>query len=213
MSNSNRENLSLNEKILEHKELIAALVSGFIILLAWRMESTEQTTAAVIAYLTAFFIGGYAKAKAGIEDTIEDKSLNVEILMIIAAIGSAIIGYWMEGAVLIFIFALSGALETYAMNKNNREISSLMELQPEEAWLVRGGFEPIKVSVKDLKVNDHILVKPGERIPADGEIFKGVSTVDEAAITGESMPITKNVGNDVFAGTVNLNSVLTVKVT
>lgn len=213
MNNSNRENLSLNEKILEHKELIAALVSGFIILLAWRMESTEQTTAAVIAYLTAFFIGGYAKAKEGIEDTIEDKSLNVEILMIIAAIGSAIIGYWMEGAVLIFIFALSGALETYAMNKNNREISSLMELQPEEAWLVRGGFEPIKVSVKDLKINDHILVKPGERIPADGEIFKGVSTVDEAAITGESMPITKNVGNEVFAGTVNLNSVLTVKVT
>lgn len=213
MNNSNRENLSLNEKILEHKELIAALVSGFIILLAWRMESTEQTTAAIIAYLTAFFIGGYAKAKEGIEDTIEDKSLNVEILMIIAAIGSAIIGYWMEGAVLIFIFALSGALETYAMNKNNREISSLMELQPEEAWLVRGGFEPIKVSVKDLKVNDHILVKPGERIPADGEIFKGVSTVDEAAITGESMPITKNVGNEVFAGTVNLNSVLTVKVT
>lgn len=213
MNNSNREYLSLNEKILEHKELIAALISGFIILLAWRMDSTEQTTAAVIAYLTAFFIGGYAKAKEGIEDTIESKSLNVEILMIVAAIGSAIIGYWMEGAVLIFIFALSGALETYAMNKNNREISSLMELQPEEAWLVRGGFEPIKVSVKDLKVNDHILVKPGERVPADGEIFKGVSTVDEAAITGESMPITKNVGNEVFAGTVNLNSVLTVRVT
>lgn len=213
MINSNRENLSLNEKILEHKELIAALVSGFIILLAWRMESTEQTTAAVTAYLTAFFIGGYAKAKEGIEDTIESKSLNVEILMIIAAIGSAIIGYWMEGAILIFIFALSGALETYAMNKNNREISSLMDLQPEEAWLVRGGFEPIKVSVKDLKVNDHILVKPGERIPADGEIYKGISTVDEAAITGESMPITKKAGNEVFAGTVNLNSVLTIKVT
>ncbi|MGN7478454.1 heavy metal translocating P-type ATPase [Solibacillus silvestris] len=213
MKNSNRENLSLNEKIAEHKELIAALVSGFIILLAWRMDSTEQTTAAVIAYLTAFLIGGYAKAKEGIEDTVESKSLNVEILMILAAIGSAIIGYWMEGAVLIFIFALSGALETYAMNKSHREISSLMGLQPEEAWLVRGGFEPIKVSVKDLKINDHILVKPGERIPADGKVFKGISTVDEAAITGESMPITKNIDDDVFAGTVNLNGVLTVNVT
>lgn len=212
MGNSNRENLSLNEKISEHKELIAALVSGLIILIAWRMESTGQMTAAIMAYLTAFVIGGYAKAKEGIEDTIENKSLNVEMLMILAAIGSATIGYWTEGAILIFIFALSGALETYAMNKSHKEISSLMELQPEEAWLVRGGFEPIKVSVKELKVNDHILVKPGERIPADGTIFKGVSTVDEAAITGESMPVSKNIGDEAFAGTVNLNGVLTISV-
>ncbi|MER2128094.1 heavy metal translocating P-type ATPase [Solibacillus sp.] len=211
--NSNRENLSLNEKISEHKELIAALVAGVIILIAWRMESTSQMTAAIMAYLSAFVIGGYAKAKEGIEDTLENKSLNVEMLMILAAIGSAIIGYWTEGAILIFIFALSGALETYAMNKSHREISSLMELQPEEAWLVRGGFEPIKVSVNELNVNDHILVKPGERIPADGAIFKGTSTIDEAAITGESMPVSKNIGDDVFAGTVNLNGVLTINVT
>ena len=211
--NSNREKLSLNEKISEHKELIAALVSGVIILLAWRMESTGQMTAAITAYLTAFILGGYAKAKEGILDTIENKSLNVEILMILAAIGSAIIGYWTEGAVLIFIFALSGALETYAMNKSHREISSLMELQPEEAWLIRGNFEPIKVAVSELKINDHILVKPGERVPADGVIFKGVSTIDEAAITGESMPVTKNKGDEVYAGTVNLNGALTVNVT
>ncbi|MER1957627.1 MAG: heavy metal translocating P-type ATPase [Solibacillus sp.] len=211
--NSNRENLSLNEKISEHKELIAALVAGVIILIAWRMESTGQMTAAIMAYLSAFVIGGYAKAKEGIEDTLENKSLNVEMLMILAAIGSAIIGYWTEGAILIFIFALSGALETYAMNKSHREISSLMELQPEEAWLVRGGFEPIKVSINELNVNDHILVKPGERIPADGAIFKGTSTIDEAAITGESMPVSKNIGDDVFAGTVNLNGVLTINVT
>lgn len=213
MEYSNRESLSLNEKIIEHKELIAALLSGVIILLAWRMETNEQITAAIIAYLTAFVIGGYAKAKEGILDTIASKSLNVEILMILAAIGSAIIGYWTEGAILIFIFAVSGALETYAMNKSHRELSALMELQPEEAWLVRGGFEPIKVAVSELKVNDHILVKPGERIPADGNIFKGVSTVDEAAITGESMPITKNINDEVFAGTVNLNGVLTIRVT
>jgi Zn2+/Cd2+-exporting ATPase len=213
MNNPNREYLSLNEKMSEHKELIAAIVSGVIILLAWRMESTGLMTSAIMAYLSAFIIGGYAKAKEGILDTIENKSLNVEILMILAAIGSAIIGYWTEGAILIFIFALSGALETYAMNKSHREISSLMELQPEEAWLVRGGFEPIKISVSELKINDHILVKPGERIPADGVIYNGVSTVDEAAITGESMPVTKNKGDEVFAGTVNLNGVLTVNVT
>lgn len=213
MNISNRENVSINEKLREHKELILALLSGVIILLAWRMDTTGMTTAAVIAYITAFIIGGYAKAKEGIQDTIENKSLNVEILMILAAIGSASIGYWTEGAILIFIFAVSGALETYAMNKSQREISALMDLQPEEAWLVRGGFQPIKVAVADLQLGDHILVKPGERIPADGTIYKGTSTVDEAAITGESMPVTKIDGDAVFAGTVNLNGVLTINVT
>lgn len=102
------------------------------------MDSVGLETAAVIAYISAYITGGYAKAKEGITETIRQRKLNVEILMILAAVGSAIIGYWTEGAILIFIFAMSGALETYAMNKSHREISALMELQPEEAWLVRG---------------------------------------------------------------------------
>ncbi len=206
------EKIETNESFAKHKELIAALVSGVIILLAWRMESIDSTFAAVIAYISAYIIGGYAKAKEGILDTIENKSLNVEILMILAAIGSAIIGYWLEGAILIFIFAISGALETYALNKNNDAISSLMKLQPEEAWLVRGGFAPIKVAASTLVKNDHILVKPGERIPADGIIIKGETTIDEAAITGESMPVSKLLNGEVFAGTVNLSGTITVNV-
>ena len=213
MDNSNRENNNLIEKIKEHQELILAVLSGIIIFFAWRMDSVGLETASIAAYITAYVIGGYAKAKEGITETIKLRKLNVEILMILAAIGSAIIGYWVEGAILIFIFAMSGALETYAMNKSHREISALMELQPEEAWLVRGGFEPIKVAVSELTPGDHVLVKPGERIPVDGVIFKGQSTIDEAAITGESMPVTKEVGTDVFAGTVNLNGTLTIKVT
>ena len=213
MDYSNRESLNLNEKIKEHGELIAAAIAGIIIFFAWRMDTVGLETAAVMAYVSAYLIGGYAKAKEGIIETIKHRKLNVEILMILAAVGSALIGYWTEGAILIFIFAMSGALETYAMNKSHREISALMELQPEEAWLVRGGFEPIKIAVSELKLGDHVLVKPGERIPADGTIFKGHSTVDEAAITGESMPVEKEAGAQVFAGTVNLNSPLTVKVT
>ncbi len=213
MDYSNRESINLNEKIKEHGELIAATVAGIILFFAWRMDSVGLETAAIMAYISAYLIGGYAKAKEGITETIKSRKLNVEILMILAAVGSALIGYWTEGAVLIFIFAISGALETYAMNKSHREISALMELQPEEAWLVRGGFEPIKIAVSELKLGDHVLVKPGERIPADGTIFKGHSTVDEAAITGESMPVEKDAGAQVFAGTVNLNSPLTVKVT
>ena len=213
MDNSNRENLNLIEKIKEHQELIFAILSGIIIFFAWRMDAVGLETASITAYITAYVIGGYAKAKEGITETIKSRKLNVEILMILAAIGSAIIGYWTEGAILIFIFAMSGALETYAMNKSHREISALMELQPEEAWLVRGGFEPIKIAVSELTPGDHVLVKPGERIPVDGVIFKGQSTIDEAAITGESMPVTKEVGTNVFAGTVNLNGTLTINVT
>lgn len=213
MDISNRENNNLIEKIKEHQELILAVLSGIIIFFAWRMDSVGLETASIAAYITAYVIGGYSKAKEGITETIKSRKLNVEILMILAAVGSAIIGYWTEGAILIFIFAMSGALETYAMNKSHREISALMELQPEEAWLVRGGFEPIKVPVSELTPSDHVLVKPGERIPVDGVIFKGQSTIDEAAITGESMPVTKEIGTDVFAGTVNLNGTLTINVT
>lgn len=213
MEYSNRENINLIEKIKEHAELIAALMAGIFILLAWRLDTSGQTTASVLLYLIAFCVGGFAKAKEGIEETIEDRKLNVELLMVLAAIGSAAIGYWTEGAILIFIFAVSGALETYAMNKSHREISALMNLQPEEAWLVRGGFEPMKVSVSTLQIGDHLLIKPGERIPADGVIFKGQSSIDESAISGEPLPVLKNEGDEVFAGTVNLNGAITMEMT
>lgn len=213
MEYSNRENINLIEKAKEHAELIAALMAGIFILLAWRLDSSGQTTASVLLYLIAFCVGGFAKAKEGIEETIEERKLNVELLMVLAAIGSAAIGYWTEGAILIFIFAVSGALETYAMNKSHREISALMNLQPEEAWLVRGGFEPMKVSVSTLQIGDHLLIKPGERIPADGIIFKGQSSIDESAISGEPLPISKGEGDEVFAGTVNLNGAITMEMT
>ncbi|MFC5542052.1 heavy metal translocating P-type ATPase [Ureibacillus sp. FSL W7-1570] len=213
MDNNNREKFSLIENLKQHQELIAAIISGIIILVAWKLEKEGLSTASVFSYITAFVIGGYAKAKEGIIDTIENKTLNVEILMILAAIGSMMIGYWTEGAILIFIFSLSGALETYAMNRSHREISALMNLQPEEAWLVRGDFEPMKVPVSSLQVGDHLLVKPGERIPVDGKILKGSSSIDESAITGEAIPVSKNVGDEVFAGTINLNGTITIHMT
>jgi len=195
-----------------HAELLAALLSGVLVLTAWLLSSSISESVFVFLHLAAFVIGGFAKAKEGIEDTIHEKELNVELLMILAAIGSAAIGYWTEGAILIFIFALSGALETYTLNKSQKEISSLMDLQPEEAIkLTDEGYEV--VSVTDLYVNDRILIKPGERIPADGTIIKGSSAINESAITGESLPVTKGIDKEVFAGTVNLNGSLTVEVT
>jgi Zn2+/Cd2+-exporting ATPase len=204
--------VSFFEKIKPHAELIAAGISGVLIAAGWILSKGDSQTASVIAFILAFVIGGFAKAKEGIEATIEDKELNVEMLMIFAAIGSAIIGYWTEGAILIFIFAMSGALETYTMNKSHKEISSLMELQPEEALRIVDGIEE-KVHVSELEIGDMILVKPGERIPSDGKVARGQSTIDQAAITGESIPVSKDSGDDVFAGTVNLTGSLTVEIT
>ncbi|GAA0498104.1 heavy metal translocating P-type ATPase [Salinibacillus aidingensis] len=199
-------------KIKEHLELIAALFSGVLILFAWATESYFPHSITVTLYLSAFVIGGFAKAKEGIEETIDNKDLNVELLMIIAAIGSAVIGYWMEGAILIFIFALSGALETYTMNKSEKELSSLMKLQPEEAVRIHGDKEEV-VPVSALQLGDNIFVKAGERIPADGKITRGRTAIDESAITGESMPVEKQLEDEVFAGTVNLNGSLEIELT
>ena len=193
-------------------QMTFAISSGIFIFLGWLFSKLELSTLSVISFLLAYGIGGYFKAKEGIQDTIETKKLNVELLMVLAAIGSAIIGYWEEGAILIFIFALSGALETFTMNKSNKELSSLMQLQPEEAWLLTNGQE-LRVPVQQLNVGDTILVKPGEQIPVDGIIKKGHSQINQATITGESIPVEKSINDEVFAGTLNGSGAITVEIT
>lgn len=210
-----KENQLFKEKLLRiepYIELGFALFSGILIVSGWILAKLDQQVASVFFYILAYVIGGYFKAKEGITDTIHNKTLNVELLMVLAALGSAIIGYWEEGAILIFIFALSGALETYTMSKSRKEISALMSLQPEEAWLIKDGKE-VKVAVEKLQVGDHIFVKPGERIPADGCVIKGRTSVDQAAITGESIPVGKGLNDGVFAGTVNISGSITVEIT
>ncbi|QUW23936.1 heavy metal translocating P-type ATPase [Sporosarcina sp. Marseille-Q4063] len=197
----------------EHIELVAAILSGILIVTAWLIGKNGAETLSVSLYIAAFLIGGYAKAKEGIEETVKDRELNVEMLMVFAAIGSALIGYWTEGAILIFIFALSGALETYTLNKSHKEISSLMELQPEEAWLLNEDGTTVKVSTDSLAVGALLLVKPGERIPVDGRITSGTTSVDMSAINGESMPVTKGIRDDLFAGTVNLSGAIQMEMT
>ena len=201
------------EKWRTHIELIAALVAGVLIVSAWISGKSGGETVAIILYISAFVIGGFAKAKEGIEETIANKELNVEMLMVLAAIGSGLIGYWAEGAILIFIFAVSGALETYTLNKSHKEISALMELQPEEAWLIQKDGTEIKVKTSTLSVGANLLVRPGERIPADGIVTFGTTYIDMSAINGESIPVTKDSGDELFAGTVNLSGAIQMEMT
>jgi len=211
-SKNNMSSPSWSQSFQKHYELIFAILSGIFILSGWLLTKNEATTAGVVFYILAYIIGGYAKAKEGIQDTIEEKELNVEMLMLFAAIGAAIIGYWAEGAILIFIFALSGAMESYTLSKSQKEISALLDLQPEEALRISHGTEE-RIPVGQLEIDDIILIKPGERVPADGTIHSGETNIDEAAITGEPIPNEKRLGNEVFAGTVNLRGAIEVKIT
>nr|WP_235961142.1 heavy metal translocating P-type ATPase [Savagea serpentis] len=194
-------------------ELIAAIISGILIIIAWILGKNDFEQPSVIMYIIAFIIGGFAKAKEGIEETIANKELNVEMLMVFAAIGSGLIGYWAEGAILIFIFAISGAMETFTLNKSHQEISALMEMQPEEAWLIQEDGTEVKVATSSLQVGSKLLVKPGERIPVDGAIIHGTTSIDMSAINGESVPVTKEIGDDLFAGTVNMSGAIQMEMT
>lgn len=201
----------IKQILIHHGELIAALVGGALTLLGCILGQATGFNFWLI-YLFAYMIGGYYQIKAGVIDTIQNKQLNVELLMGFAAIGAASIDHWLEGAILIFIFALSGALEHYSMAKSSSAISSLMDLQPETARLVVNNQEQT-ISVHRLNPGDKIRIKPGERIPADGLITKGETTIDESSMTGESIPVLKRINDAVMAGTVNIDGNLLVSVT
>lgn len=197
--------------LLSNAEVVAALGSGLLMLVAW-LTSQWSEPISIVLYVISYAVGGWVKAKEGVETLLKERDLDVNLLMIAAAMGAASIGYWNEGAMLIFIFALSGALESYTMERSRKDISSLMELQPETALRIEKG-EMVKVSINLLEIGDLILVKPGELIPADGKIYRGSSAVNQASITGESVPVDKTVGDEVFTGTLNGEGVLYIEVT
>ncbi len=157
-------------------------------------------------------MGGYQKAVEGLNTLFKKKDIDVDLLMVIAAIGAAAIGYWMDGAILIFIFSLSGTLEGYTMKRTNKDIRSILDLRPEKAVLLRNGKQ-LQIEAEEIKKGDTILVKPGERIAADGIISQGYSAIYQATITGEPGPVDKTVDDEVFSGTVNGYGAIEIKVT
>ncbi|WP_206475285.1 heavy metal translocating P-type ATPase, partial [Microbacterium sp. KRD172] len=166
-------------------------------------------------YLLGYVAGGWEPAWAGLT-ALRNKVLDVDLLMIVAAIAAASIGQVFDGALLIVIFATSGALEALVTQRTADSVSSLLSLTPEQATrLIRvGAREELEdVPTSALQVGDLILVRPGERIGADGVVVDGISEVDQAAMTGESMPVRRGEGQDVLSGTVNGTGALTVRVT
>ncbi|GAP06220.1 copper-(or silver)-translocating P-type ATPase [Anaerolinea thermolimosa] len=163
-------------------------------------------------FLTAYLLGGVFGLIDGINALREEHKLDVNLLMIFAAVGAAIIGQPLEGAILLFLFSLSNTLQTYALERNRQAIKKLLDLRPPTAT-VRHGSRIMTLPVEKLVIGDIVLVKPGERFPVDGEIVRGNSEVNQANITGESVPVFKKSGDAVFASTVNGNGALEVRVT
>lgn len=209
---SREEKRVLPELWKKHSAAIITAVCLLFIVLAWWSGTRGNRAIEIVFYILAYIVGGHQKAIEGFTTLFKEKDLDVDLLMVVAAVGAASIGYWMDGAILIFIFSLSGALEEYTMERTNRDIKAIMKLRPKEAVLLVEGVEK-KVKTESLKKGDVILVRPGERISADGIIIKGYSAIDEASITGESIPADKKHGDEVYSGTMNGQGALEIQVT
>jgi len=165
-----------------------------------------------VLFGAAIISGGYYLARAGLVALWTAHSLDMNVLMMVAAIGAMAVGEFAEGAVTVFLFSIGELLESYTSDRARNAIRALMDLAPAEATVQRDGHTAV-VPVEDLVVGDRVLVRPGERLPADGRVVEGQSEVNQAPITGESVPVAKSLGSEVFAGTMNGSGVLTVEVT
>lgn len=203
--------------IQTYPELVAAVLCAILTLLGWVALNGNWLGLGIWILLAAYVIGGYESTREGLTTLWQERELDVDLLMIVAAVGAASLGLWqqeyyllVDGAVLILIFAISGALEGVAMHRTERNIRGLMQLAPDTARVMRQGQEEM-VATQRLQVGDRVLVKPGELIPADGVVKEGSSTVNQAPITGESVPVEKALGDEAFAGTINGSGALVLE--
>jgi Cd2+/Zn2+-exporting ATPase len=182
--------------------MLTGLVSGWLdgpMLLGWT------------GYGVAYVFGGWYGLRGAIE-TLRHAAVDIDLLMIVAALGALSIGAPFEGAMLLFLFSLSNVLQHYAIGRSRRAIKSLVEMRPEEAQVLRDGAE-VTVPIDEVEIGDVFVVRPGEKIPLDGAVREGTSSVDQASLTGESVPVAKEPGDEVFGGTINESGSLEIEVT
>ena len=163
-------------------------------------------------YLIAYLAGGLPAATEALRSLSKGR-LDIDLLMVTAALAAAAVGEARDGAILLFLFSLAGTLENYAMGRTKRAVDALLQLRPDVARRRREDGGTDTVAVDELRIGDVVLVSPGERLPSDGRVAEGSSAVDQAAITGESVPVDKQVGDDVFAATVNGQGAIAIEVT
>jgi len=188
------------------------ILSGLFIILGFLGSYTAiDLTVSHILYLLSILMGGYKPAKSAYY-AIRSRSLDMNVLMTTAVIGAVMIGEWLEGATVVWLFALGNTLQMNSIMKTRNSIRNLINLAPAEAW-VKVDKELVRKPVEEISVGQLIVVKPGDKVPLDGEIIMGDSSVNQAPITGESLPVDKHVGDQVYAGTINEHGTLEIRVT
>ncbi|MCJ8167614.1 heavy metal translocating P-type ATPase [Pontibacter sp. E15-1] len=212
----------------KNTELIFSIICGVLLGTGFGLSFVEGVPdwVSLSLYIGAYFFGGFFTTKEAVEEILK-KNFEIDFLMLVAAIGAAILGEWAEGALLLFLFSMGHALEHYAMNKARKSIEALAELAPKTALLKLDG-KTEEVGIETLRLGDVIVVKPNSKISADGVVVKGRSSVNQAPITGESVPVDKmpvaspekayspesDIEDEsrVFSGTINGNNTLEIKV-
>lgn len=191
---------------------LLTIINFITLLTGWLLEGEETIgTSAWVFYAIAYLSGGYFGVQAGWASLREWK-IDVDLLMILAAVGAALVGAPFEGALLLFLFSLSNVLQDYALDRTRNAIRALMDLRPHQAQ-VRRGAEILTLGIDDIRLDDVLLIRPGEQIALDGIIIEGESAIDQSSLTGESIPVHKRVGDEVLAGTINQKGALEVRVT
>jgi len=199
--------------IQKQRPFILIGLAGLFLLLGWLGQTflawPENVT--LVFYMLSYLAGGYDIARHAIPGLFRGY-FDTDVLMLAAAAGAAMLGAWAEGAFLLFLFGLGHAGEHYALDKARHAVSALGELMPKTARVRRG--ESIgEEDVERLAIGDVVIVRPGDRVPVDGQVIRGRGALDQSAITGESMPVTRGVGDELFAGTINQENALEVQVT
>lgn len=195
----------------QNRQVLLLITSGILTLIAFIAGLMGQPQTSEIIYGAAIAIGMYYPAKMGIL-ALKTRTLNIRLLMVIGAIGAVVLGLWEEAALLVVIYSLGDVLETYSVDKARGAIRALMKLVPKEALIRRNGSE-ITLPTEEIQVGDRVIVRPGEKIPLDGIVVAGASFVDQSAITGESIPLKKQMGDEAFAGTINQKGSIEIEVT
>jgi Cd2+/Zn2+-exporting ATPase len=204
----------LSRILHDHQALIFSFLSGLFLLLAWVSEQFFNVPQSFIlgAYALSYFLGGFKLVSHSIHHILRERRLDIDLLMLTAAIGAAILGEWAEGALLLFLFSLGHALEDRAMNRARKAILTLADMTPRTAHIFRDGREEI-LPIEEIQLGDLLFIPPGSRIPVDGTVQRGSSSIDLSVITGEAMPVDITECDDVFAGAINGEGALEVQAT
>ncbi|HEX9895952.1 MAG TPA: heavy metal translocating P-type ATPase [Gemmatimonadales bacterium] len=196
---------------VDRGRLIAAGASGLLLLAGQVMGWTSVALSPIPVFLLSVVAGAWYVVPKGIRSA-RDVALDINVLVTIAAAGAMVLGQWAEAAAVMFLFSVAELLESFAMSRARKAIQALVKLAPREAAVRRGGTV-ITVPVADVQIGEVVVVRPGERVALDGVVSAGVSAVDQSPITGESIPVDKEAGSEVFAGSINGYGALDITVT